>query len=67
MFSIGGAGGGKSFLIQAKAEYLKRVLRCPNQNVDQPSVLVTASTGKLLQLSVLLYCILHFISLLSQN
>ena len=42
----GCAGVGKSFLIKAIAEYLKRVLRYPNQNLDQPSVLVTASTGK---------------------
>ena len=27
-------------------EYLKRVLRYSNQNLDHPSVLVTASTGK---------------------
>ena len=27
-------------------EYLKRVLRYSNQNLDQPSVLATASTGK---------------------
>ena len=40
------AGVGKSFLIKAITEYLKRLLRYPNQNLDQPSVLVTASTGK---------------------
>ena len=45
-FKYGGAGAGKSFLIKAITEYLKWVLRCPNQNLDQPSVLVTASTGK---------------------
>ena len=41
-----GAGIGKSFLSKAITEYLKRVLRYPNQNLDQPSVLVTAYTGK---------------------
>ena len=45
-FLSGGTGVGKSFLIKAITEYLKRVLRYPNQNPDQPSVLVTASTGK---------------------
>ena len=39
------AGVGKSFLIKAITEYLKQILRYPNQNLDQPSVLVTASTG----------------------
>ena len=42
----GGAGVGKSFLIKAITEYLKRLLRYPNQNLDQTSVLVTAYTGK---------------------
>ena len=37
---------GKSFLIRAITEFLKQVLRYPSQNLDQPSVLVTASTGK---------------------
>ena len=46
IFSSGGAGVGKSFLIKAITEYLKRVLRYPNQNLDQPFVLVPASTGK---------------------
>ena len=46
IFLKGGAGIGNSFLIKAITEYLKRVLRYPNQNLDQPSVLVTASTGK---------------------
>ena len=36
----------KSFLIKAITEYLKRVLRYLHQNLDQSSVLVTASTGK---------------------
>ena len=46
IFLSGGAGVGKSFLVHVVTEYLKRVLRYPNQNLDQPSVLVTASTGK---------------------
>ena len=46
IFLIGGAGIGKSFLIKAITEYLKRALRYPNQNLHQPSVLLTASTGK---------------------
>ena len=46
IFLSGGTGSGKSFLIKAITEYLKQVLRYPSQNLDQPSVLVTASTGK---------------------
>ena len=46
IFLSGGAGVGKSFLIKAITEYFKRVLRYPNQNPDQPSVLVAASTDK---------------------
>ena len=34
----------KNFLITAITEYLRRVLRDPSQNLDNPSVLVTAST-----------------------
>ena len=45
-FLSGDAGVGKSFLIKAVTEYLKRVLRYPNQILDQPSVVVSASTGK---------------------
>ena len=59
IFLSGGAGVGKSFLIKAISEYLKLVLRYPNQNFD---LLV-----KLLQLSMVLHYILHFISLLSQD
>ena len=46
IFLSGGAGTGKSFSVKAITEYLKQVLRYPNQNLYQPSVLVTASTGK---------------------
>ena len=46
IFLSGGAGVGKSFLVNVITEYLKRILRYPNQTLDEPSVLVTASTGK---------------------
>ena len=35
-----------SFVVTAATEYLKRVLKYLNQNLDQQSVFVTASTGK---------------------
>ena len=46
IFLSGHTGVRKSFLVLAITEYLKRALRYPNQNLDQPSALVTASTGK---------------------
>ena len=46
IFLSGVAGVSKSFSIKAISEYVKRVLRYPNQNLDEPSVLVIASTGK---------------------
>ena len=47
IFLSGGGGVGKSFLTNTLTQYLKRVLRYPGQLIDkQPSVLVTASTGK---------------------
>ena len=46
IFFSGGANVGKSFLIKAVTECLKRFLRYPEQNLDKPSVLVTASPGK---------------------
>ena len=46
LFLNGSPGVGKSFLIKATAEYLKRVLRYLSQNLDHPLVLVTASPGK---------------------
>ena len=47
IFLSGGAGVGKSYLIQVITEFLRRILRYPDQSIlDQPSVLVTASTGK---------------------
>ena len=47
IFLSGGAGVGKSFLVNLITEYLRRVLRYPGQNPDEePSIAVTASTGK---------------------
>ena len=46
IFLSGGAGVGKRFLIKAITEYFKQALRYSNQNLDQPFVLVTVSTGK---------------------
>ena len=63
LFLIGGASDGKSFLIKAITEYLKQVLRYPNQNLDQPSVLVTAKAAK--GISSIALHIVHFHSLLS--
>ncbi|XP_066924610.1 uncharacterized protein [Clytia hemisphaerica] len=43
----GGEGVGKRFLIKTLTEQLKKILKEPGQNCDkEPSVLVTASTGK---------------------
>ena len=41
-----GAVVGKSFLFATMTEYLRRVLRYPNQSFNDPSALVTASAGK---------------------
>ena len=47
LFLSGGAGVGKSFLIKCLTEQLKKILKEPGQNIDkEPSVFVTASTGK---------------------
>ena len=46
IFLSGGAGVGKSYLAKAIIECLVRILKYPGQNLDQPSILVTASTGK---------------------
>ena len=47
IFLSGGAGVGKTFVVNLMTDYLKKVLRYPGQNPDeQPSVVVTASTGK---------------------
>ena len=46
IFLSRGAGVERSFLVTTVTEYLKRILRYPNQNLDNPSVVVTASTGK---------------------
>ena len=47
IFLSGGAGVGKSFLLNLLIEYLNRILRYPGQNIgEQFSVCVTASTEK---------------------
>ena len=46
IFLSRGAGVGKSFLVTTIIEYVRRILRYPSQNLDDPSVLVTVSTGK---------------------
>ena len=47
IFLTGGAGVGKSFVVNCITEYLRKTLKYPGQNFDQqPSVKVTASTGK---------------------
>jgi hypothetical protein len=47
IFLSGGAGVGKSFLVNVVIEYLNKILLFPGQNSDeQPSIAVTASTGK---------------------
>ena len=61
------AGIGKRFLIKAITEYLKQFLRYPNQNLNHPSVLVTPFTRKAATDISGINCILHVISLLSQD
>ena len=47
IFLTGGAGVGKSFLLKVIAEHLRKTLVFPGQNSDeQPSIAITASTGK---------------------
>ena len=47
IFLTGGAGVGKSFVMNCITEYLRKTLKYPGQDFDkQPSVKVTASTGK---------------------
>ena len=46
IFLSGGAGVGKSFLVKAITQYMKRMLRYHAQKNNQPSVAVTASTSK---------------------
>ena len=46
IFLSGDTAVENSFLIKAITKYLKRVLRYPNQNLDQTSTLVTTSTVK---------------------
>ena len=60
IFLRGGAGVGKSFLIKAITEYLKRFLRYPNQNLSSTICCCECVLEKLLHVSMLLHCILHF-------
>ena len=47
IFLTGGAGVGKSFLVKCLTEYMKKNLKFPKQNFsEEPSLAVTASTGK---------------------
>ena len=47
IFLSGGAGVGKSYFIKVITEYLRKILKYPGQNGEkEPSVVVTASTGK---------------------
>jgi len=47
IFLSGGAGVGKSYMIKVITEYLRKILKYPGQNEEkEPSVVVTASTGK---------------------
>ena len=46
IFLSGGGGVGKSHLVKVIAEYVKRNLKFRKQNLDQPSIMLTASTGK---------------------
>ena len=36
----------KDVLVHVVTEFLRRIMRYPNQNLDQSSLLVTSSTGK---------------------
>ena len=45
VFLSGDGGTGKSHLINVINEYVKRNLKFPGQSPDQPSILLTASTG----------------------
>ena len=46
IFLCGGTSVGKSFSLKSVIEYLKRLMKYHGQNLHQPVVLVTASTGK---------------------
>ena len=57
----------KNVLVTVITGYIKIVLRHPNQNLDQRSVLVTVSAGKAATGVYGINCIMHFISLWSHN
>ena len=67
MFLSECAGNAKSFLIKAITEYLKQVLRYPTRTLINHLFLWLHLLEKLLQVSMELDCILHFIFLLSQD
>ena len=68
IFLSGGAGVGKSFLDTAITEHLRRVLRYPRQNLDNPSLsLLLHLLEKLLLMSMVLYYIMYLTSLLNQD
>ena len=46
IFLSGGGGVGKSFLVKLIAEYCRRMLQFDGQKSEQPSIILTASTGK---------------------
>ena len=66
IFLDGGAWFGKSFSVTVLTEYLIRVLRCPNQNLDSHLFLWLDLMKNLSQVSIVL-CTVHFIILLSQD
>ena len=45
VFSLGGGGVGKSYLIQTAAQWIDHILRKSNDNPDMPKVLLLAYTG----------------------
>lgn len=48
-------------LVKAITGHLTRILKHHGQRLDQPSILVKASTGNQQQILMALLCILHFI------
>ena len=60
IFLSGGAGVGKTFLVNVIIEYLKKTLLFPGQNsYEEPSISITASTGRA---AMVQQYIQHFIS-----
>ena len=46
IFLSGGGGVGKSYFIKTMSDYAKRYLKYTGQSLNQPSIMLTASTGK---------------------